>query len=102
MYFLMSYTCFRALEATAGLDWHAGLFLLVMGGIGMSAPSPGGIGTYHFLVQQGLLLYGVTEDHGLSFAYLMHGSQTIVVIILGAISFLYLTLKSRKANEQLA
>ncbi len=101
MYFLMSYTCFRALEATASLDWHAGFFLLVVGGMGMSAPVQGGIGAYHLLVSQGLLLYGVTINHGLSFATLMHTSQTLIVILLGSISFLYLSLKRSHEKVQL-
>jgi uncharacterized protein (TIRG00374 family) len=99
MYFLMSYTCFWSLEATASLDWHAGMFILVVGGMGMSAPVQGGIGAYHLLVSQGLLLYGVAIDHGLTFATLMHTSQTLVVIILGTISFFYLSLKRRNAKS---
>ena len=99
MYFLMSFLCFRALEATSLLDWHAGLFVLVVGGMGMSAPVQGGIGAYHLLVSQGLLLYGINHADGLTFATLMHTSQTLVVILFGALSFLYLFLKKRNAAE---
>ena len=101
MYYLMSYTCFFAFEATSKLDWHAGLFVLVAGGIGMSAPVQGGLGTYHFLVSEGLMLYGVAKTPSLTFATLMHTSQTLVVIILGSIAFLYLFLKRRNAKTQL-
>ena len=99
MYFLMSYLCFFSLEATAHLSWEAGLFVLVVGGMGMSAPVQGGIGAYHLLVSQGLVLYGVTPEHGITFATLMHTSQTVVVIVLGGFSFLYLFLKKRNATE---
>lgn len=99
MYFLMSYLCFFALESTAGLEWRAGLFVLVVGGMGMSAPVQGGIGAYHLLVSQGLVLYGITAENGITFATLMHTSQTLVVIILGGFSFLYLFLKKRNATE---
>lgn len=98
MYFLMSYLCFFSLSATSMLDWHAGLFVLVVGGMGMSAPVQGGIGAYHLLVSQGLMLYGLTQGHGLAFATLMHTSQTLVVIIFGALSFLYLFLKQRNGT----
>jgi uncharacterized protein (TIRG00374 family) len=101
MYFLMSYTCFNALEATAGLSWHAGLFMLVAGGMGMSAPVQGGIGAYHLLVSQGLVLYGLSVEHGLSYATLMHTSQLLTVIVLGGISFLFLSLKRRNENARL-
>jgi uncharacterized protein (TIRG00374 family) len=100
MYFLMTYLCFSALEATASLDWHAGLFVLVVGGMGMSAPVQGGIGAYHLLVSQGLILYGVSLEHGLTFATLMHTSQTLVVILFGGLSFLYLFLKKRNAKAE--
>jgi uncharacterized membrane protein YbhN (UPF0104 family) len=98
MYYLMSYTCFFALEATSGLGWQAGLFVLVVGGMGMSAPVQGGIGAYHLLVSQGLMLYGIEHDHGLAFATLMHTSQTLIVILLGAFAFLYLFLKRKNAK----
>ncbi len=99
MYYLMTFSCFSALEATSSLDWHAGFFILVVGGMGMSAPVQGGIGAYHLLVSQGLVLYGVSIEHGLTFATLMHTSQTLIVILLGALSFFYLSLKQRHANK---
>jgi uncharacterized membrane protein YbhN (UPF0104 family) len=67
--------------------------------MGMSAPVQGGIGAYHLLVSQGLVLYGVSIEHGLTFATLMHTSQTLIVILLGALSFFYLSLKQRHANK---
>ena len=98
MYFLMSYTCFFSLQATTSLGLSAGMFVLVVGGIGMSAPVQGGIGAYHLLVSQGLILYGIAQDHGLAFATLMHTSQTLVVIFFGGLAFLYLFLKKRNAE----
>lgn len=97
MYFLMSYTCFKALDSTAGLGWQAGLFILVAGAMGMSAPVQGGFGAYHILVSQGLMLYGIAKEHGLAFATLMHASQTLVVIILGGIAFLYAATQKKNA-----
>jgi uncharacterized protein (TIRG00374 family) len=96
MYFLMSYTCFKALPATAGLSWQAGLFVLVVGGMGMAAPVQGGIGAYHLLVSRGLILYGLTLVHGLAFATLMHTSQTLLVILMGGIAMLLVSLKTDK------
>jgi glycosyltransferase 2 family protein len=95
MYYLMAYLCFFALPATEHLTWSAGLFVLVVGGMGMSAPVQGGIGAYHLLVSQGLMLYGLSQQHGLAFATLMHSSQTIVVILFGGISLFLLFLGNR-------
>ena len=100
MYFFMAYLCFFSLEPTSGLSAGAGLFILVVGGIGMSAPVQGGIGVYHLLVSQGLMLYGLTLQDGLAFATLLHTSQTVLVIFLGAISFLLLFLGNKgKRND---
>ena len=74
----------------------AGLFVLVVGGMGMSAPVQGGIGAYHPLVSRGLMLYGLTQTHGLAFATLMHTSQTLVVLIPGSICFGILVFMQRK------
>ncbi len=58
LYYLGVYVAFYAFPFTTGLGGSAALFLLVAGGIGMSAPVQGGIGAYHLLVSQGLVLYG--------------------------------------------
>jgi uncharacterized protein (TIRG00374 family) len=97
MYYVMAYVCFFALPATSNLTMTAGLFVLVVGGMGMTAPVQGGIGTYHLLVSQGLILYGLTKEHGLAFATLMHTSQTLVVILFGGISLFLLFLGNKKA-----
>lgn len=100
MYFYMSYWCFKSLEATHNLDWHAGMLILVAGALGMSAPVNGGIGTYHAAVIGALMLYNVESQHATVFAVLMHGLSTMIVIILGGLSFLYLFLKERNANTK--
>lgn len=97
-YFLMSYTCFKALPATAGLGWQAGLFVLVVGGMGMSAPVQGGIGTYHLLVSRGLGLYGLIPLHGMAFATLMHTTQTLLVIVMGGVSILLITFQQPRIS----
>jgi hypothetical protein len=57
VYVFMTYVCFFALPETSGLDLSAGLFMMMIGGIGMTAPVQGGIGVYHMLVSQGIVLY---------------------------------------------
>ena len=38
------------MDDTSDLTLNDGLFLLVLGGIGMLFPTPGGIGSYHYIV----------------------------------------------------
>jgi glycosyltransferase 2 family protein len=98
LYFLSVYLCFFALPATRGLGLTAALFLLVAGGLGMSAPVQGGIGAYHLLVSQGLMLYGLSRQDGLAFATLIHTSQLAMVVLLGLLSLLLLFLGEKRAR----
>jgi len=100
LYYLGMYVALFAFPFTSGLGAGAALFLLVAGGIGMSAPVQGGIGTYHLLVSQGLVLYGVVVEDGLAFAFMLHGLQLILVIVLG-ITSLFLLFSVRK-NKQVS
>ena len=104
MYYFMSYLLFFSLEETENLSAMCGLSVLIMGGIGMALPSPGGIGTYHLFVSTTLIAYGLTESIGRNFAFLMHSSQTISIIIIGGISFIISLLigknKAKKLEEE--
>ena len=95
LYYVMAYVLFFSVESTSNLGLTAGLSVLIMGGLGMSAPVQGGFGTYHILVGSILLTYGIAEKDGFFFATLVHTSQTLSVMIFGGISLL-LTLPSKK------
>ena len=90
LYFFGVYVCFFALPFTSHLGFSAALFLLVAGGLAMSAPVQGGIGAYHLLVSQGLILYGVSQQDGLAFATLLHTLQTLMVVLFGVASLILL------------
>ncbi len=99
LYFFSSYVCLFALPATNHLGWRAGLFILSVGGMSMSAPVQGGIGVFHLLISQGLLLYSIPHEHGIAFATLLHSTQTILVILLGTISFAMLFFAGKKTTH---
>lgn len=98
MYFMATWLCFFTLDATSHLSAVAGLFILVAGGLGMSAPVQGGIGAFHYIVSRGLMLYGISETDGIIYATISHGYQTLLVIVLGAIGFFVLMATSRKSK----
>ena len=98
MYYLMSYTLFFAMPATAGLSPLAGLTILVVGSLGMAAPTPGGIGSFHLLVGQVAVLYGLTGQDGQILATFIHGVSTLMVIILGVSSLLVVLLQRTKVT----
>jgi len=100
MYFLMTYVLVFALPATSHLLPIDGLFLLVIGGLGMSAPVQGGLGVFHVITMAGLSLYGVSRSEGFAYAVLSHESQAFFAILLGAISFVMLMIENRRALKK--
>ncbi|OON70920.1 lysylphosphatidylglycerol synthase transmembrane domain-containing protein [Hymenobacter sp. CRA2] len=102
VYFLMDYLAFFAFHETYTLGMRAGLAVLTFGAFGMAAPVSGGIGTFHLLVQSILLVFGVSPEAGIAYALVVHGSQTILVVIMGGISFLISMLQTgRRAKAGL-
>ena len=104
LYYLSVFVALFAFPSTSGLGSGAALFLLVAGGLGMSAPVQGGIGAYHLLVSQGLVLYGLSREDGLTFATLLHSLQLVLVIIMGIASLLLLfsSGKEKMSGEKIA
>jgi uncharacterized protein (TIRG00374 family) len=95
-YYLGSYLAFFALPGTAELSWQAGMAILVVGGIGMSAPVQGGIGVYHILVRTALLLYAVPLDKGMAYALITHTTGALLVVLMGGISLVVSLSQSKK------
>ncbi|MFW5757046.1 MAG: lysylphosphatidylglycerol synthase transmembrane domain-containing protein [Bacteroidota bacterium] len=90
-YLLMVYFVFFAFGSTSHLGIDAGFTILSMGSLGIVAPVPGGIGTYHFIVIKTLTeLYHITLESATSYAYIAHGSQTLILIFIGGFAYFYL------------
>lgn len=96
LYFFSGFVCLFAIPETAHLDLVAALFLLVLGGIGMSAPVQGGIGAYHIIIQSGMVFLGVAADKGLVYATIVHSSQLLFIALMGIIALLFLNIEKRK------
>lgn len=90
MYFLMTYLCFFSFESTRDLGPDKGLFIMTAGGMGMAAPTQGGIGAYHWMVKEALQVVGVNEDMGLAFATVVHSSQVLMIILTGSLALFLL------------
>ena len=96
MYYLMTYLCFFAFAPTADLGLIAGLTVFIFGTLGMVIPSPGGMGSYHYLVNESLTFYGVSAADGFSFANIIFFSISIFCnILFGIISLIALPLINR-------
>ena len=89
-----------AVPSTASLSLSSILMVMVMGTIGMVAPVQGGIGTFHALVAFILMAYGLSDEEGKIFAAITHGSQVLIVILLGLISLgFFFQITSRKESK---
>ncbi len=103
MYYLMIYVCFFAFGFTSNLPAIAGLTVFVMGSLGMVAPVQGGIGAWHFMVIGTLMIYlpNVANIKNLagSFALVVHGSQTLMIIVMGTLSVIALPFVNRKKRQ---
>lgn len=97
MYYLMTYLCFFAFLPTEHLGPIAGLTVFIFGTFGIVVPSPGGMGSYQYLVTQGLMLYGVSSADGFSFANIIFFTiQIFCNILFGIISLIALPFINRK------
>jgi len=93
----MLYTATFALPETTGLSINAILISFVIGSMSYAATN-GGIGAYPIAIQSALLLYGISETGGLSFGWIMWTSQTIMVLLFGGLSFLFLPIYNNKTK----
>lgn len=101
MYFLMTYLCFLAFAPTADLPPVVALVVFVFGGWGIVVPSPGGMGTYHFMTQTALMMYGVSGEDGFSWANIAFFSiQLGVNIFVGLIALMLLPLVNKRYQPE--
>lgn len=87
IYFLTMYTVSLGIPSTANLSSGEVLLVMVMGSIGMVAPVQGGIGTFHALVAFILIQLGISEEDGKIFAAIIHGTQVLLILAAGLISW---------------
>lgn len=99
-YWLMTWAVCFSIPQTANMTIIDGLFLLIVGSIGMSVPVQGGIGAFHYIVALALTIYGLDfNTAGLLYATISHESQMIVEIILGLLS-VYFVFRKKQDYEQ--
>jgi uncharacterized protein (TIRG00374 family) len=102
LYFVMSYAVLKAFPSTSGLGISAVLSLFAIGSIAMAAPLPGGTGSYHVLVPQGLIfLYHVPSADAVAFTFIFHGWQTLIMIVGGSISLIITSILVKKNTPPL-
>lgn len=92
-YFAAYLVCF-ALPETSNFTFADGFFIIVVGTLGMMVPASGGIGAFHFALKLGVsalfLSMGKSAEEGaevgLSYAFLSHTMQLVIMLVMGIIS----------------
>jgi glycosyltransferase 2 family protein len=94
---------FFAMKDMAHFGITGALSALTFGSFGMIIPSPGGIGSFQYAIQQVMILYGVTPEKGLSLGMLIWFAQTGIIILFGTIAFLLLPIvnKQKKIADEI-
>lgn len=103
LYFLMTYSVMLAFDQTSGLGVGAVLIIFAIGAIAMAVPLPGGLGSYHTLMPIGLvMIYQIPKNDAISFVFVFHGWQTIVMILGGVFSLIatYVIINSKKRTNK--
>jgi glycosyltransferase 2 family protein len=100
LYTLMTYTAFFALEATTGLSFFDAITVMALGSLGMVAPVPGGIGAYQFIVKAILTeIYLIPSEPAVSYSIILWAAQSVMILILGTLSYYILVFKKTKNSH---
>lgn len=94
MYVLMFYVLIFAVPETATLPFGVVMVGFVIGSFAISATN-GGIGVYPIAIGAGFLLFGVSKQGGEAFGWITWATQTLLVVIVGGFSFLFLPVYNR-------
>lgn len=104
-YFFQLYVAFFSFPLTAEVVSRYGtiavLVCFVLSSISMGVPSNGGIGPWQWAIIFGLSLYsagipGLTREYATSFANLVMGMQTLLLILLGIFTFIAISLRKKR------
>lgn len=107
-YFVQLYVAFYAFSFTRALCAEPGLAFgllpclvaFVLSSIGMAVPSNGGLGPWNIAIMFGLAIYGVADVEGAAFSILQWSGQTVMLIILGIFTAVWIGVTSSRLNGQ--
>ena len=95
LYVLMFYVIKYTIPETYDLSIGPLLVTFVAGSLAMSLTN-GGVGAFPLAIAYSLLLFDIDESAGKAFGWILWGSQTIINVVVGLLSFLFLPIINRK------
>lgn len=94
-HFYLALYCFDFAEHLGAL---AAMVMFVGGTLAVIVPTPNGAGPWHFAVITMMMLYGVNATDAGVFALIVHGIQTLLVVVLGIYGGLHVSLANRNRS----
>ena len=107
-YYFQLYVAFYAFDFTRALRHEPGmaggltpcLVAFVLSSISMAIPSNGGLGPWNLAIMFGLAIYGVNDAEGTAFSMLQWSGQTVMLIILGIFTMIYISVAKKESEEE--
>ncbi len=65
----------------------------------MAIPSNGGLGPWNIAIMFGLAVYGISDAEGTAFSMLQWSGQTVMLIILGIYTMIYIAFDKKERKE---
>ncbi|MDG1730794.1 MAG: lysylphosphatidylglycerol synthase transmembrane domain-containing protein [Algibacter sp.] len=99
MYVLMFYITSFSIADLDGISMGAILIGFISASFSIAATN-GGIGSYPLAIYAAFSVFGIPENPSIAFGWIMWASQTLMIIIFGGISLIYLPIYNRiKASK---
>lgn len=98
MYLLMFYVTSFSLNQTQDIPLAAILIGFIAASFSIAATN-GGIGSYPEAIVLAFSLFSISEDPSRAFGWIMWSSQTLMIIVFGGLSLIYLPIYNRKSTK---
>jgi len=98
MYVLMFYVTTFAVDETSGIPLAAILIGFISGSFSIAATN-GGVGSYPVAIFLAFSIFGIAEDAAMAFGWIMWTAQTLMVIVLGGLSLLFLPIYNKNREK---
>ena len=94
MYLLMFYITTFSMSELEGVSTGAILIGFISASFSIAATN-GGIGSYPLAIYAAFSIFGIAEEPSIAFGWIMWASQTLMIIIFGGLSLIYLPIYNR-------
>ena len=100
MYLLMFYVTSFSVKELHGIPIGAVLVGFISASFSIAATN-GGIGSYPLAIFAAFSIFGIAKEPSLAFGWIVWASQTMLIIVFGGLSLIYLPIYNRKHREKL-